>query len=320
MNAPGKIILVGEHSVVYGQPAIAAPVWETQATATITDCSSGSGCLIIAPQIDLHTHLHEPSDPNSSGEPLKLVTRLVLQDLLKQNIIATDDPDWQIELESQIPIASGLGSGAAISTALVKALYAHVQQPVEIETVNRIVYQSEQLYHGTPSGIDNTVIVYGQPLWFVRHENGPPTTELFQSAQPFTIVIADSGIASPTKETVGQVRQAWQADPNRYNRLFAEMGELAHAARAAIETGNLSQLGFLFDQNQNYLIKLDVSSPELDQLISAAREAGALGAKVSGGGKGGNMISLVTPETQQAIVDSLMSAGAKRVIVTQIHS
>jgi len=298
MNAPGKIILVGEHSVVYGQP----------------------GCRIIAPQIDLQTRLHNAGDEHQSGEPLKLVTRLVLQDLQQKKIIATDDPDWQIELDSQIPIASGLGSGAAISTALVKTLYAHAQQPVETETINQIVYQSERLYHGTPSGIDNTVIVYGQPLWFIRHENGPPTTELFQPAQPFTIAIADSGVASPTKEAVGQVRQAWQADPNHYNRLFAEMGELAHAARTAIETGDLSQLGQLFDQNQNYLAELDVSSSELDQLISTARKAGALGAKVSGGGKGGNIIALVTPETQQTVVDSLMAAGAKRVIVTEVHS
>jgi len=287
VSAPGKIILVGEHAVVYGQPAIAVPVWETQATATITERPVGSGCVLIAPQIDLHI---------------------------------PDDPDWQIELESQIPIASGMGSGAAICAALVRAIYAHVQQPVDAETVSQIVYQSEQLYHGTPSGIDNTVIAYGMPLWFVRNETGPPTMKPFQSEHPFTVAIADSGVASSTKEAVGQVRRAWQRDPNTYNQAFATMGQIARHARVAMETGDLILLGQLFDQNQSWLEKIDVSSPELDRLIVAAREQGAFGAKLSGGGKGGNMIALVNDDTQQAVVDGLMAAGAKRVIVTQINS
>jgi len=322
VSAPGKIILVGEHAVVYGQPAIAVPVWETQATATITERPVGSGCVLIAPQIDLHIRLNVP---DKTGEALQLVTHLALQKLSQEKLSPqalefTDDPDWQIELESQIPIASGMGSGAAICAALVRAIYAHVQQPVDAETVSQIVYQSEQLYHGTPSGIDNTVIAYGMPLWFVRNETGPPTMKPFQSEHPFTVAIADSGVASSTKEAVGQVRRAWQRDPNTYNQAFATMGQIARHARVAMETGDLILLGQLFDQNQSWLEKIDVSSPELDRLIVAAREQGAFGAKLSGGGKGGNMIALVNDDTQQAVVDGLMAAGAKRVIVTQINS
>jgi len=317
VSAPGKIILVGEHAVVYGQPAIAVPVWETQATATITDQPAGSGCLLIAPQINLHTRLNIP---DKIGEALQLVTRLTLQELSQQGLELPADPDWQIELESQIPIASGLGSGAAICAALVRAIYTHVQQPVDPRTVSQIVYQSEQLYHGTPSGIDNTVIAYGMPLWFIRNERTEPTMDIFKPKYPFTIVIGDSGIASPTKEAVGQVRQAWQKDPETYNQAFAAMGQIARAARAALETGDLVLLGQLFGQNQLWLDQLGVSSPELERLITTARKAGALGAKLSGSGKGGNMIALVNDDTQQAVAHGLMAAGARRVIITQIDS
>lgn len=304
-TAPGKIILVGEHAVVYGRPAIAAPVWERVATATITALPPGAGCVLIARDLDLTL----PLATAAADEPLALVTRLTLAALG----IATE-PAWQIALTSQIPIASGLGSGAALSSALVKAIYAHVGVPVTAEQVSALVYASEQIYHGTPSGIDNTVIAYGLPLWFVK--GAPP--EPFQPGAPFTIAIADSGIRAPTKETVGDVRQGWQRDPTRYTGWFDEIGAIVSAARHAIAVGDPAALGALFTQNQQLLAQLGVSSPPLERLIAAATAAGALGAKVSGGGRGGNIIALVTPEHAAAVAAALDGAGAQRVVVTTI--
>lgn len=304
-TAPGKIILAGEHAVVYGQPAIAVPVWQVAATATIEDAAPGAGCTLLAPDVDLCL----PLATTAETQPLILVTRLTLQALA-----LPANPDWQITLRSTIPIASGLGSGAALSTALVKAIYAHVGRPVDPATVSALVFESERYYHGTPSGIDNTVIAYGQPVWFVK---GTPPMPFTPSA-PFTFVIAHSGIAAPTKETVGDVRRAWQADPARFETIFSEIGTIVHQARTALEAGQLANLGTLFNRNQALLEAIGVSSPLLATLIDAARRAGALGAKLSGGGRGGNIIALVTVETQAAVQQALLSAGAHRVIVTTV--
>lgn len=304
-TAPGKIILVGEHAVVYGRPAIAVPVWETVATARISTAPVGSGLIGVATDLGRTIRLGEAGDE----EPLALVARLTLAQLgLSSN------PDWQIEVSSQIPIASGLGSGAALSAALVRAIYAHVGQAVTPEAVSTLVYESERLYHGTPSGIDNTVIAHGKPIWFVKGEAPVP----FVPTVPFTIVIADSGIGAPTKETVGDVRRSWLAEPARYAAYFDEIQAIVERVQIAMERDALTELGELFDENQTILAELGVSSAPLERLIEAARAAGALGAKLSGGGRGGNVIALVSPETAAAVMEQVTSAGAKRVIITTV--
>ena len=245
----------------------------------------------------------------AADHPLALVTRLALAELG-----ITPEPDWQIDLRSTIPIASGLGSGAALSTALVRGLFAQAGRSAEPPTVSRIVYESERIYHGTPSGIDNTVIAYGTPIWFVR---GQPA-EAFEPPIPFTLAIADSGIRSPTKETVGDVRRGWEAQPARYEALFDAIAAVVHAGRKAIATGDLALLGALMDEDHELLAQLGVSSDPLERLVAAARGAGALGAKLSGGGRGGNVIALVSDDCQVAVKQALLAAGAVRVIATTV--
>ena len=304
-TAPGKIILLGEHAVVYNRPAIAAPVWQTVASAVVTPLAPGSGCVIVAEDLGETIRLHD----GAADQPLALVTRLALAEL---GII--QEPDWQIDLHSTIPIASGLGSGAALSTALVRALFAQVGRIAEPATVSRIVYESERIYHGTPSGIDNTVIAYGTPIWFVR---GQPA-EAFVPPVPFTLAIADSGIRSPTKETVGDVRRGWEAQPARYEALFDAIAAVVHAGRKAIAAGDLALLGALMDEDHELLTQLGVSSDPLGRLVAAAHGAGAMGAKLSGGGRGGNVIALVNEDCQAAVEHALLSAGAVRVIGTTV--
>jgi mevalonate kinase len=304
-TAPGKVILVGEHAVVYGRPAIAAPVWQTLATATIRSAAPGAGCSIFAGDIDLRLRLGEAA----AEEPLAVVTRLALAQLGIHQ-----EPDWQIDLRSDIPIASGMGSGAALSTALVRAIFGQCGVVVDAAAISALVYESERFYHGAPSGIDNTVVAYGQPIWFVKGQ--PP--EPFAAITPLLLAIADTGIRSPTKETVGYVRRAWQQDPNRYEAIFEEIAAVVKAARRAMEQGDRAALGKQFDANQMLLESLGVSSAPLRKLLAAARSAGALGAKLSGGGRGGNIIALVQEDTVGAVQDALAAAGARRVIVTQL--
>jgi mevalonate kinase len=133
------------------------------------------------------------------------------------------------------------------------------------------------------------------------------------------MVIADSGTPSPTAIVVGDVRRAWQAEPARYQALFSAVGGIVQAARAAIERGETESLGLLMDENHALLCEMGVSSPELERLAAAARQAGALGAKLSGGGRGGNLIALVTPETTGSIAQALRQAGATGIIITEVR-
>lgn len=305
-EAPGKVILIGEHAVVYGRPAIAVPVWETRARATITFGLLGSGCVIRARDTGQNIRLAEAGE----GEPLALVTRLTLRELSLD-----PNPDWQIEVSSEIPIASGMGSGAAVSAALVRAIYLEAGEEPAPSAVSALVYASEEVYHGTPSGIDNSVVAYGKPVWFVRGKK----PQVFEAARPFMLAIADSGIPSSTREMVDGVRQRRIDAPQTYNSWFDEIGEIAQAAREAIEGGQPAALGELFDRNQTLLERIGVSVPVLEGLIESARMAGASGAKLSGGGGGGNVIALVTDETAEAVRDALLAVGAKRVIVTTVR-
>jgi mevalonate kinase len=304
-TAPGKVILLGEHAVVYGRPAIAAPVWETVATAELARGAPGSGLTIWARDLALQVSLRDAG----AAEPLAVVARLALAELG-----IADEPDWRITLHSDIPIASGLGSGAALSTALVRALFAQAGRPPDPATVSRLVYESERFYHGTPSGIDNTVIAFGTPIWFVKGREA----ESFVPPRPFWLAIADSGVRSPTIDTVGDVRRAWQAEPGRYEHIFDAIAEIVVRARAAIEVADFVRLGGLMDENQAWLEELGVSAPTLETLIAGARRAGAWGAKLSGGGRGGNVIALVEPGATQAVADALVAAGARRVLVTRV--
>ncbi len=304
-SAPGKVILFGEHAVVYGRPALAIPVTAVRAEATIECAPSGCGFAIYAP--DLGEEFCLESAP--LDHPLASAVRLTLA-----HLGMAAPPAWRLTVHSTIPIAGGLGSGAAVSAAIVRALAVAAQTPLTPAEVCDLVYQVDRLHHGNPSGIDNTVISYEQPVFFVRGQ--PP--QRFPVGRPFWLAIADTGVRSPTKITVGDVRRDWERDPATLEARFDRIAAIAEAARAAIAAGASARLGPLMDANHTGLQELGVSSPELDRLADAARSAGATGAKLSGGGRGGNLIALVTPETADAVADRLCAAGAVGVILTQV--
>ncbi len=306
-TAPGKVILFGEHAVVYGRPAIAVPVTKVQATATIEAAAPGSGCAISAPDIGARIRLLSAPD-----DPLATAVRLALE-----AAGVDSEPDWNISVTSTIPIAGGMGSGAAVSTVLARAVLSSAPTfdgCPDAETVNRIVYAVEEIHHATPSGIDNTVVVYEQPVWFVR--GSPPET--FDIAKPFLLVIADTGIASPTGQVVADVRAARQKDAARFDSIFDAIGAIAEEARRAIAAGRLEVLGVLMRENQQLLRQLDVSAQSLERLIEIAEGAGAAGAKLSGGGRGGNLIAMVEPEKVDPVREALLAGGAANALVTEV--
>jgi mevalonate kinase len=344
-RAPGKVILFGEHAVVYGRPALAVPVTQVWAEAIVEPAAAGAGVTIHA--ADLGEELALRAAP--ADHPLAAAVRLALAHLNTAGaglVTVPPEPDWRITVRSTIPIASGMGSGAAVSAAIVRAVAEAANRKLQIAnlqicksangeyampgtaghavrntqyalppaTLSALIYEVERLHHGTPSGIDNTVIAFGQPVYFVRGQPPQP----FAIGRPFTLAIADTGIHSPTRIAVGDVRRAWEREPARFEALFDRVAAVVAAARTAIAAGQPGQLGPLMDENHTVLQAIGVSCPELDALVAAARSAGALGAKLSGAGRGGNLIALVTAETAPRVAEALRAAGAVRLIVTRV--
>lgn len=307
-TAPGKIILFGEHAVVYHRPAIAVPVADVRATATLQPAQPGERFKIVAPDLNREYFLPQAG----TDDPLATIIHLTLQHLRQTGL-----PAATLTVYSTIPLGRGLGSGAAISTAMARVLGQYFDQTLSPAELSTLVYEVEKIYHGTPSGIDNTVVAFEQPVYFIK---GRPIQRL-AVGQPFTLVIGDTGRVAPTHQVVGDLRQRRQAEPELYEGYFDEIGAIAAQARLAVEQElfPLAAIGNLMNQNQELLERIGVSSPELERLIAAARQAGALGAKLSGAGWGGNMIALVSPETATAVAQALTRAGAAGVLVTEVR-
>ena len=308
-SAPGKVILCGEHAVVFGQPALALPVHQVQAKATVTEIrdEKRGRILIHAPDIQFTRWMHEIETDN----PLLRVVQLTLEkmDLHDQHAL-------KIEIQSSIPIASGMGSSAAISIAIIRALSQHLGSLLPPEQQSQIAFEVEIIHHGTPSGIDNTVVAFEKPIYFVREEEPIP----FEIGASFYLVIADSGIASPTSEAVAKVRERWSKEKAYYEALFDQIGFISHSALRAIKAGQIHVLGSLLNHNQLLLDTLGVNSPELERLIQVALKSGALGAKLSGAGLGGNMIALVTQETAETVLSGLRRVGVESPILSKVEA
>ena len=325
VTAPGKLILCGEHAVVYGRPAIALPLTQLCARVEVVDGPSGSGIVFDAPNVQRRwTLAEEPDDPAS-----ELVEHLLDHIGGGYNV---RNIDAQITITSDIPIAGGLGSGAAVATALLRAVSTHLACNLSREEVSKLVYESERRFHGTPSGIDNTVIAYEQPIWFCRSSDYSPwqnvapslkrsthpTIEPVIIAKPLTLLIGDTGIRSETRLPVDEVRQQRDRQVLHYESLFDAVGAVTKYIRTALTDGDLAALGLLLNNNHLLLQQIGVSSTELDQLVDAALDADALGAKLSGAGWGGVMLALVEAPQVKRVSKALVSAGAAQVYKTQV--
>ncbi len=303
-SAPGKVIICGEHSVVYGRPAIAVPVSDLRARARVEAGPSGSGFRMIAVDLDEALAL----DTAPSDHPLAAIVRLTLAHL------QTDAPNAVLTVRSDLPIGAGLGSGAAVSVATVRTLSAFLEHEIAVDAISALTYEVERIHHGTPSGIDNTVVAWERPVHFVKGT----TPEIFTIGAPLHLLIADSGIGGSTREAVAGVRQRWEQSRETYEAHFDRMGAIADAARQSIARGEQSRLGELLDENHALLQEIGVSIPALDRLVAAAREASALGAKLTGAGMGGNVIALVPKERVEPIRQALHHAGATHVWQTTV--
>jgi mevalonate kinase len=301
-SACAKIILFGEHAVVYGKPAIAVPVGSIRAFASIKPANTFQ---IYLP--DIQTQLS--GSVSDQKHPFMQLARQMAH--YYQHPL----PDLRIIITSDIPIASGLGSGAAISTTIARALAAHWRIRIDPEEMNEFVYQIENIFHGSSSGIDNTVIVHEKPVYYVKDE---PIITLTNHTG-FHLLVADSGIPAETHITVGAVRALYESDMKQTAQQLDDIADIVRNAKIAMQTGSWRTLGMLMNHNHNLLRKLTVSSDALDRLQETAIEHGAIGAKLSGGGRGGNIIALVETQNIESLSTALRKAGAKRIISTLVE-
>jgi len=215
----------------------------------------------------------------------------------------------KITLSGDLIAASGVGASAASCVSIARALDDYYKLGLDDEKINQIAYEGEKAYHGNPSGIDNTASTYGGLIWYQRTPDRIIMNRL-PLKEPVEIVIGNTGKVANTKLAVQGVRERKEKYPEKYNKIFKKAEEMVYDARSALETFDLNKIGDLMNKNHKLLQQIEVSSPELDFLVEIALDNGAIGAKMTGGGLGGNMIAL-TPgrDLQEKVAKAMEKEG-----------
>jgi mevalonate kinase len=307
--APGKIILLGEHAVVYGRKAIAIPVHQVQARAAIFPLiKDPPGTIrLFSPAIHLDTDMVALPE----NHPIRRVIELTLLELGIKRV-----PALQVRISSTIPVAGGMGSGAAVSVAVIRAVSNFLGKSIQNEAVSTIAFEVEKIHHGTPSGIDNTVIAFARP---VLYQKGQPI-QPFEVGKKLTFLIAGTGIRASTADVLQFVRDRRSENKGTYENLFDQINILVGQALDSLTVGDEEFIGRWMTENHALLQQMGVSCPELDKLVDTACTYGAYGAKLSGAGKGGNMIALVSEEKAIALAEKLKLTGAVQTILTHLEA
>ena len=222
----------------------------------------------------------------------------------------------KIRLAGDLYAASGVGASAASCAAIARALSDEFDLNYADDEINRVAYEGERGYHGSPSGIDNTAATFGGLIWFQKGETN--VMERMNLREPVNIVMGNTGVVANTKAAVAGVQERKESFPEKYDKIFRSAEELAHRGRDAIKAFDLPKIGKLMDENHGLLQDIEVSNDDLDLLVDLAREQGATGAKMTGGGLGGYMVAL-TPEkeVQESVASAIEKKGFK-VLRTQI--
>ena len=296
----GKVVILGEHAVVYGRHAIAAPIPMT-IKALVEDTDEGIHLIIPRWGVEYQLSPHA-QDRRSFERPAGVML----------DKLGLSGRGMRIEVFPEVPRSMGLGGSAAMAVAIVRALDKHFKLGLSDAEVNALAFESEKVAHGSPSGIDNTLACYGRPIVFRPGE--PPLVEPLNITTPIPAVIGITGYEGLTAKTVGRVREAWLKDQKLYERIFDQIDALTLRGVQAIQDNDLKLLGELMNICHGMLNALQVSTPELEKLVDISRENGALGAKLTGGGGGGSIIAICEADTAP-VVNAIRAAGFQAVPV-----
>lgn len=290
-RAPGKVILLGEHAVVHGYPAL---VGTTLGLEVEVVACAGQGRLKLA-----SGELVRLGDTSLVGQAwTALVDHLGLADQTKK----IGQVDW--EIRGNLPIAAGLGSSAALAVALARGLAALTGRQLTPNELQEAALAVERVVHGRPSGIDVAIIAHGGLGRFTRAAGLRPIT----LGGPLRVAIGHSGRQRDTAGRVARVSELLAAQPEATRAHFDAIGRLVDDAATALGRGDWDALGQAMNANAKHLAALDVATPEIDRLCELARAAGALGAKLTGGGGGGCVVALA-PGREQAVCSAWRAAG-----------
>jgi len=309
-EAASKLNLLGEHAVVYGETALAVPLKRPRAQATVSQASPSRSVAVELEDYEVRWD----GDARAVPPEATPFARIIQATVGRFPVVPAQG--WKLSVRSQIPSGCGLGSGTAVTAAAFRAIFRYFRVPHTAQDLCELVYEIEKLHHGTPSGIDNTVIALGRPILFRR---GEPARFLAAPRARCFLVVGHTGRRHRTSEIVAEVARACGAHPARYDAIFRDIGRLSGPGAEAFQAGRWSELGRLMDRNQELLENLGVSSPELGALVAAARSAGVLGAKLSGAGRGGCMAALADdPAIAKRAERALKAAGAAATFLTEV--
>ncbi len=295
-SASGKIILLGEHAVVYGRPALALPLPEA-ISAAVYDNVAGTRLKIPDWNFEQEV-LHDL--PQDAAEGAMALLQIILRRL------GLESRKFLIDVQARIPPAAGLGSSAALAVAMIRALDNAYSLGMNDQAVNELAFECETFAHGTPSGIDNTVAVFGKTMVF-RKKGPKRISELALRRLP-PLVVAWSGTRGNTREQVEAVRHRWLQDKATYERIFDEIGHVSVEGAGALAKGDYARLGSLMNIAHGLLNALQVSTPLIEEMVDIARSSGAAGAKLTGAGGGGSIVALC-PGNSGAVSRALAAAG-----------
>ncbi len=291
-TAAGKVILFGEHAVVYGRYALAVPVADA-VRAAVTPCDEST--TLVVKDWGLHSTVDR-----ESTDGIDAAVNLILEEL------SVGDKNFSISVTSSLPRGMGLGSSAALAVAITRAVARCVGTEVTDERVNAIAFACEKLAHGTPSGIDNTLSCYSEPMLF--RNSGSLEIQTLQLEEFPPLVIGLSHAAGPTHEQVAGVRSRFDQDARRYELLFDQIDEISQSGAKALLARQYDKLGRLMNVCHGLLNAIEVSTPDLENMVAIARQNGALGAKLTGAGGGGSIVALC-PGAEDQVRAALHQAG-----------
>ena len=292
----GKAILFNEHFVVYGIPAIVSAI--AKYTRAKVEPKEKAGWTIVDNRKATPKYKEDKIDQQKDSIN-RMIKKMGL-DLSKNGV--------EITLEGNLYVASGIGASAASCVAITRALSKHFELDFSNDQINEIAYEGEKGYHGTPSGIDNTASTFGGLIWFEKGEEN--VMDKINLQNPVEIVIGNTGKVANTTAAVAGVKERREKYPQKYAEIFDRAENIAYLARDALQDEDLKELGKLMNENHKLLQQIEVSSRELDFLVKLARDQGAYGAKLTGGGLGGNMIAL-TPnnDIQERVANAFEKEG-----------
>ena len=293
----GKVILFNEHFVVYGVPAIASAIGKY----TVVKASD-----FDQPTIDMNDQRN--ATPGYKKDKIEQQKNSLDRIIKKMNIDPSQHGGVSIELGGSLYVASGVGASAASCVAIARALSQFYELNLSDDEINAIAYEGEKGYHGTPSGIDNTASTFGGLIWFEKNE--PNVIERIEIPNPIEIVMGNTGKVANTTAAVDGVRTRREQNPEKYKEIFDRAENIAYLGKQALNDEDYHQIGKLMNESHKLLQQIEVSNRELDFMVKLAREHGAYGAKLTGGGLGGNMIAL-TPgkKLQEEIATAIEKEG-----------